>query len=239
MTIGRKLAMGFSVLIALLLLDSVSFLYTVRRVNADVVQLARVNGRLDELTVEMQTSVREIVRRAQGYVRDPDGEDRSRVAASAAGFQRFADQFVDAAETETERVAAQEAIDLFADHMAVTNRLLDTADELPSAQLGAETEALRDEQRALVELLEYDLESVDRVLAEKLGVLIHAELLAARDDIAGSYRAALTMIILVTLGGVIVGGVTAVRTTRSIAGPIRQLTPPSASASATSRSGSP
>ena len=83
----------------------------------------------------MQTSVREIVRRAQGYVRNPDGEDRSRVAASAAGFQHFADQFVDAAETETERVAAQEAIDLFADHMAVTNRLLDTADELRRAEL--------------------------------------------------------------------------------------------------------
>ena len=224
MTIGRKLAIGFSVLIVLLLLGSVSFLYTVRRMNADVVELARVEGRLDELTLEMQTRVRETVRSAESYARDPDGEGRSQVAESAASFERFAVQFVDVAESETERAAAQEAIGLFADHMAVTNRLLDTADELPSAQLGAETEALRDEQRTLVELLEYDLESVDRVLAEKLGVLIHAELLAARDDIAGSYRAALTMIILVTLGGVIVGGVTAVRTTRSIAGPIRQLT---------------
>ncbi len=224
MTIGRKLAMGFSVLIALLLLDSVSFLYTVRRINADVVQLARVEGRLDELTLEMQTSVREIVRRAQGYVRDPDGEDRSRVAASAAGFQHFADQFVDAADTETERVAAQEAIDLFADHMAVTNRLLDTADELRRAELGAETEELHAEQGALVGLLEYDLESVDLVLAEDLGVLIHAELLAARDGIAESYRAAITWTVLVTLAGLIVGGVVAWRTTRSIAGPIRQLT---------------
>ena len=224
MTIGRKLAMGFSVLIFLLLVDSSFFLYTVRRVNADVVLLARVERRLDELTLEMQTTVRDTVQDARRYEQDADRDDRARVARSAANFQRYAAQFLDSAETESERVAAEEAIGLFADHMAVTNRLLDTVDELRRAELGAETEELRREQLALEELLEYDLENVDRVLAEDLGVLIHAELLAAQADIAESYRNAIVWSVLATLGGLIAGGLVAWRTTRSIAGPIRQLT---------------
>ena len=224
MTIGRKLTIGFSVLIVLLLVDSVFFLSTVRRINADAVKLARVEGRLDELTLKMQTSVRETVRNVLTYVRDPGGEGRSRAAESAADFQAFAARVLGTAETDTERVAAEAAIGLFAEHMAVTNRLLDTVDELGLAELGTAAEELRAEQRTLEDLLQYDLENVDRELAENLGVLIDAELLAARDGIASSYRTAVTWTVLVTLGGLLVGGVTAWRTTRSITGPIRQLT---------------
>ncbi|MCI0779240.1 MAG: hypothetical protein J4N32_04435, partial [Chloroflexi bacterium] len=187
MTIGRKLALGFSVLIVLLLLDSLFFLYTVRRINADVVQLARVESRLDRLTLEMQASVRRTVRNALSYEEDADPDDRSRVAESAADFQGFAARFLRTAETDTERVAAEAAIGLFAEHMAVTNRLLDTVDELDLVELGTAAEELRVEQRTLEELLAYDLENVDRVLGEDLGLLIRAELLAARDDIAESY----------------------------------------------------
>ncbi len=224
MTIGRKLAIGFSVLIVLLLLDSVFFLHTVRRINADAVKLARVEGRLEELTLEMQTSVRETVRSALGYAREPDREGRSRVAGTAAGFQRFAVEFEAGAETATERAAAQEAVGLFADLMGVTNRLLDTADELQRPGMGAEAEGLLEEQHALVELLEYDLENVGQVLQERVDVLVQAETADARAGAAASYRDAVTMILLVTLGGVIVGGATALGTTRSIAGPLRQLT---------------
>ncbi|MCH8199871.1 MAG: response regulator [Chloroflexi bacterium] len=192
--------------------------------NAEVVKLARIEGRLDELTLEMQTSVRETVRSALSYARDPEGEGRAQVAERVAGFERFADGFLEISDTDTERVAAQAAIGLFAEHMAVTDRLLDTVDELNLMELGAAAEELRAEQRTLEELLAYDLENVDRVLAEDLGLLIRAELLAARDDIAESYRTAVTWTILVTLGGVIVGGLTAFGITRSITGPIRQLT---------------
>ncbi|MCI0815919.1 MAG: HAMP domain-containing protein, partial [Chloroflexi bacterium] len=224
MTIGRKLALGFSVLIVLLLLDSLFFLYTVRRINADVVQLARVESRLDRLTLEMQASVRRTVRNALSYEEDADPDDRSRVAESAADFQGFAARFLRTAETDTERVAAEAAIGLFAEHMAVTNRLLDTVDELDLVELGTAAEELRVEQRTLEELLAYDLENVDRVLGEDLGLLIRAELLAARDDIAESYRTAIVWTVLVTIGGLMVGGMTAFGITRSIAGPIRQLT---------------
>lgn len=222
MTIGRKLTMGFSVLIVLLLLDGVFFLYTVRTANADAVKLARVEGRLEELTLEMQTSVRETVRGALSYTRDPDGEGRSRAVASAADFERFAVRFIDAAQTGTERAAAQEAIGLFADLMGVADRLLDTADEL--RRTGAGTEELRTEQRALVELLGYDLENAGQVLDERVDLLLHAETAGARAAAEDAYRAAVTMILLVTIGGLIVGGATAFGTTRSIAAPLRQLT---------------
>ena len=221
MTIGRKLTMGFSVLIVLLLLDGVFFLYTVRTANADAVKLARVEGRLEELTLEMQTSVRETVRGALSYTRDPDGEGRSRAVASAADFERFAVRFIDAAQTGTERAAAQEAIGLFADLMGVADRLLDTADEL--RRTGAGTEELRTEQRALVELLGYDLENAGQVLDERVDLLLHAETAGARAAAEDAYRAAVTMILLVNIGGLIVGGATAFGTTRPTAAPLQQL----------------
>ena len=227
MTIGRKLAMGFTVLIVLLLLDSAFFLYTVGRVNAGVIKLAEVAIRLEDLTREMQINVDETVHGALSYTRDLDTKYRARIEESEASFRRFAVQFMDLAGTETERAAGEEAIDLFSDIVRVTNQLLETADGRRQAELaGLETEAarLRERQGLLVEQLEADRDSVDRVLDEKVGLLVHAETVGARADAARSYRAAVTMIVLVTLGGVIIGGMTAFGTTRSITGPIRQLT---------------
>ena len=81
MTIGRKLAIGFSVLIFLVLLGSVSFFYTVRRINANVIKLAEVEHRLEELVLEMEISLSETVRRTLSYTQMPEMDGFEATAA--------------------------------------------------------------------------------------------------------------------------------------------------------------
>ncbi len=62
MTIGKKLVLGFSILVLLLVVSGVVSIYMVGRIDASVVKLVEVEEPLEEAVMEMEINAGEAVR---------------------------------------------------------------------------------------------------------------------------------------------------------------------------------
>ena len=152
MTIGKKLVLGFSILVLFMAVSGTVSIIMVQRIDAAVVKLAQVEEPLEEAVLEMEINAGETVRGVLDYTRHRQVEDQQLVDDSTADFHFFAAEFMRLAETDEEKKLGQQAIDRF--------------EEL--AQVGFELMAVTDEQHADLRRLREDVKEVDYLVEEKL-----------------------------------------------------------------------
>lgn len=152
MTIGKKLFLGFGILVPFVAVSGAVSIIMVQRIDADVVKLAQVEEPHEQAVLEMEINAGEAVRGVLDYVRHRQVEDRILVDDSIADFQRFATEFKRLAETAEERRLGQQAIGSF-------NKL---------SGVGYELMAVTDKQHEDLRRLRKDVKEVDYLVKEKL-----------------------------------------------------------------------
>ena len=93
MTMGKKLFLGFGILVLFVAVSGAVSIIMVQRIDADVVKLAQVEEPLEQAVLEMEINAGEAVRGVLDYVRHRQVEDRILVDDSIADFQLFATEF--------------------------------------------------------------------------------------------------------------------------------------------------
>ena len=143
-----------------------------------------------EAALDMEINIHEAFAAIEGYVLHPDPQLRQKIADSEADFERFEAQY--------------RATRLTADEM----KWLDQIDKAFAEAVTAGNEIIRltDTMREKLQRFEADLEEIDHILDDQIQPLIHIETIKAADNAKDSVQKALLVLMVLSLGGALIGG---------------------------------
>lgn len=152
MSIGRKLSVGFGLVLLLMFISSVVTLYSFYLINQQVSRLITVEQPLAEAVLEIEINVGETVQAILNYVRIGEATSLSLMQDSIADFNRFVAQAAQLAETEEERQLLTRVEQIFGE----------------LTQLGDEAIVLKDEKDEALQSLRLTLLNIDSLIDEQL-----------------------------------------------------------------------
>ncbi len=128
-TVGKKLGIGFGVLIFILFIISFISIQVVQQINTDVRKLAEVEEPLEEAALEIEININRSAWEVMNYLIDRDPYHKEQVESAAAKIDLYREKFLTLAETEEERRLVQDVAKRYNEFKGLSQELMELEDK--------------------------------------------------------------------------------------------------------------